>query len=196
MRHGQLNEYYAAFLEAEGDVPFSVKALDARGDLIARYAWAIPNDEAIQQCVRMSPIVEVGAGTGYWAKLITQAGGDVIAYDIANTRRNNCYHNKVAGNDMWFDVRKGDETVLGRHADRTLLLCWPPYATPMAQNCLRQYAGHTLLFVGESRFGCTGDDGFFDLLTTEWDLRKRVDIPQWCGIHDAMFVYTRKVPST
>jgi hypothetical protein len=36
-----------------------------RADLVHKYAWAIPNEEAIATIAALSPIVELGAGTGY-----------------------------------------------------------------------------------------------------------------------------------
>ena len=36
-----------------------------RHDFTHKYAWAIPNDEAIHTIASLGPIVEMGAGTGY-----------------------------------------------------------------------------------------------------------------------------------
>src|SRR4051794_21992422 len=54
-----------------------------RKQLIWAFAWAVPSDEAIEEIARHGPIVEIGAGTGYWAWLLAQAGADVLAYDRA-----------------------------------------------------------------------------------------------------------------
>lgn len=56
-----------------------------RQNLVTRYAWAIPSPESIDWIISYlngRPVVEVGAGTGYWAWLLSQAGVDVNAYDI------------------------------------------------------------------------------------------------------------------
>jgi hypothetical protein len=47
------------------------------------YSWAVPTDEAIAAIANASPfgVVEVGAGTGYWAMLLRHRGVDVLAYD-------------------------------------------------------------------------------------------------------------------
>ena len=55
-----------------------------RSQLIARYGFAVPSDEALTAIERCSPqgVIELGAGTGYWAFLLQQRGVDVVAFDI------------------------------------------------------------------------------------------------------------------
>src|SRR5579885_3340313 len=77
------------------------------------------------------------------------------------------------------------------HPRRTLFLGWPPYKLPMASRCLANYAGRTVIFVGELG-GCTGDDAFYEAVDRDWRIEKVVAIPQWIGLHDRMFVLTRK----
>lgn len=48
-----------------------------------KYAFAVPNERALQVIAYYSPVVEVGAGTGYWAGLLRKRGVEVIAVDIA-----------------------------------------------------------------------------------------------------------------
>ena len=45
------------------------------------YAFAVPNAEALAVLRQHSPLVEWGAGTGYWAALLQRAGADVVALD-------------------------------------------------------------------------------------------------------------------
>eukprot|EP00418_Pyrodinium_bahamense_P055203 CAMPEP_0179168408 /NCGR_PEP_ID=MMETSP0796-20121207/82838_1 /TAXON_ID=73915 /ORGANISM="Pyrodinium bahamense, Strain pbaha01" /LENGTH=84 /DNA_ID=CAMNT_0020871165 /DNA_START=1 /DNA_END=251 /DNA_ORIENTATION=+ len=66
-------------------------------------------------------------------------------------------------------VLRGHEDVVRRYGDRALLLVYPNPG-PMAYNCLRNYSGNTLVYVGEGRGGVNGDDAFFDLLGEEWKL--------------------------
>ena len=156
-----------------------------------KYAWAIPNKAAIAALVEHSPIVEIGAGTGYWAALVKDAGGDIIAFDSHPPSINsdkNPYHQNQA---MLFSVKRGSESAAAKHSDRTLFLCWPPYDSSMASGALKMYTGQTVIFVGEGCGGCTGNDKFFNLLENEFTLEKEISIPQWCGIHDRMMIYSR-----
>lgn len=171
------------------EVRDSWESLKHRQDFVKTYAWAIPNHEAIETICKYSPIVEIGAGAGYWAMLLQEAGCDIVAYDIALEPGKNFY---IGREEKYFPVQEGGEEKVGEHQDRTLFLCWPPYAEPMAYDALSQYIGKTVIFIGEGHGGCTGCDDFFELLESDFDLIETVDIPQFYGIHDSLYVYERK----
>lgn len=161
-----------------------------RRRLCQKYAWAIPCRTALDAIMRHSPngIVEIGAGVGYWAKMLRDRGADVLAYD-RHPNPKNFYH---AGNVPLTDVIYGTSGLAKRHSERTLFLCWPPCAEPMAFDCLRLFKGSTFIYVGEGNGGCTGDDKFHEMLGEMWEEIDDVDIPQWGGIHDYLTVYRRK----
>jgi len=76
--------------------------------LIQKYAWAIPDERALKICSEFGPIIEVGAGKGYWAWLLKQRGVDIIAFDK--------YAYKEKG---WMEVKKGDPSVLSTDAAKS-----------------------------------------------------------------------------
>lgn len=88
-------------------------------------------------------------------------------------------------------MRRGGPEVLAGHPNRTLLLCWPPYGSPLAAACLRAYRGAGLAFIGEGEGGCTGDPLFHRALRRSWRPVQRVAIPTWPGLHDALTIYQR-----
>jgi hypothetical protein len=51
----------------------------------ASYTLSVPTEPALGAIAEASPhgVVEVGAGTGYWARLLHDCGVDVVAYDLA-----------------------------------------------------------------------------------------------------------------
>lgn len=164
----------------------------ARAALVAEYAWAIPDDRAIATIVGLGkPVIELGAGNGYWASLIAEAGGTVECYD-----REPGDHSEGATGKLWHPVSEGTCDVITRaHKDHALMLVWPPYATPMGTECLLRFmeaGGSTLVYVGEGSGGCTADDEFHRILDEHWVNEKYVSIPQWHGIHDGLSVYRRK----
>ena len=60
-----------------------VLALPARRrELAALFAWAIPDEGALAVLARHAPLLECGAGTGYWAALLRARGADVLASDL------------------------------------------------------------------------------------------------------------------
>jgi hypothetical protein len=175
-------------------------SIDWRKTFVKKYAWAIPSEEAIAVIKRhVQKIIEIGAGTGYWAYVLAQVGIDVVAYDLQP------FHNHWS-DERWFDVLQGSERLSKQYSDRALMLCWPPYADPMATDALQVYEGNTLIYIGEDEGGCTADNEFHRLIgasywdsesdqmvkpQSEWTLAEWVNLPQWQGIHDNLYIYTR-----
>lgn len=164
----------------------------AREGLVHEFAWAIPCDAAIAAIVGLGkPVVELGAGNGYWASLIAEAGGTVECYDREPGR-----HIRGEKSKLWHPVSQGTCDVITRaHKDHALLLVWPPYDTPMGTECLLRFmeaGGSTLVYVGEGSGGCTADDGFHRILDGHWSEAQYVCLPQWSGIHDGLSVYRAK----
>lgn len=159
----------------------------ARRELVLKYAWAVPDDAALDTIKRYSPrgVVEIGAGTGYWAGLLRERGVEVAAYDRHPYRSGHA-------DGCWSQVKRGGPYMASFHPMKTLFLSWPPYADTMASRCLDTYAGNTLAYIGEGPGGCTGDDDFHHKLETEWDVITEIGIPQWEGIHDRLSIYHRK----
>lgn len=163
-----------------------------REELRSRYAFAIPSPEAIALINGYGPIVEIGAGTGYWAKVLSDHGGDVLAFDLLGLAWEQWFpHGQVEG----VVVGRGGSEKAVEHAQRTLLLVWPPYDEAMAHDVLRQYegaGGRRLVYVGEGPGGCTADDDFFAAIGNgTWKEAATLAIPQWTGIYDNLWVYER-----
>ena len=157
-----------------------------RRQLVQQYAWAIPNEEAIATIAALSPIVEVGAGTGYWACLVAQAGGHIDAYDIAPpTIRNNTFKH----NTLWHPVMPVEWLKWEKTQRYTLMLCWPPYGRDMASKTLQQFRGTRVIYIGENAGGCTGDDAFHEALKRYWHLIQSLPLPQWEGVYDRLQVW-------
>lgn len=162
---------------------------DNRGELVREYAWAIPSDEALRKIVNFAPrICEIGAGTGYWAYMLSQYGANVVAYDIAIP---GIHDNKWEHKKTWFDVKHGDALTINQHQDRALMLCWPPYSKPMAEAALQLYTGQRVIYIGEGSYGCTATEKFHEILDNEFT-GECVDIPQWDGLHDSVYLMERK----
>jgi hypothetical protein len=182
------------------------------------YSWAIPNQEAIDKLVELSPVVEIGAGGGYWAWLVRENGGVIHAYDIepvpgygkrgySGARSDN--GNKYVDFD-WGTVKKGGpEKVLEHPECKTLFICWPDYGGSAAYESAIRFKGDTIVYIGEWSGGCTGDGKFFKLvgdsdpwfdenekaslegIEQQWQIKETIDIPQFYGLHDAMFILER-----
>ena len=172
-----------------------------RMDWTRKYAWSIPNEEALECLARHAPIVDMGAGTGYWSYLMRQRGIDVIPYNVKHSVITDHFSKYV-----WVPQSRGGPAKLRKHGDRTLFLSWPDYNTDFAARCLEEYPGDTVIYVGEGSGGCTGDAKFHERLDgyrydenyeeqvvpTPWRETETVAIPQWWGMNDYMAVYKRE----
>ena len=187
---------------------------DGRRRAIRDYAFAVPTDNALDAIARHAPygVVEVGAGTGYWAWQLEALGVDVIAYDLLPPP--SAENEWFAGRQAWTSVCQGDERAAAAHPDRCLLLCWPTANTVWPGDAVEAFhgaGGTTIAVVGEGAGGRTGDDRFHALLG-ELDRcypcrlafadgictcavprlyrpAVTVDIPTWSGFEDRLVIY-------
>jgi hypothetical protein len=186
------NPLFARWLEAGGYWPSAAnRAL--RIELARTHSFAIPSEQALAAIGRHAPIVEVGAGTGYWAHLLEQRGVDILPYDRAPPNEwSNGHHNKFHGNARpWTRIHTASAEVAARHPDRTLMLCWPPYDMTMSEQAIDAYDGDTIIYIGEEPGGVTATYGFFARLTSRFALTTSFAVPRWCGCRDFLTVWRR-----
>lgn len=179
-----LLQFYEA---ADGKSCLTRGSYEARTLATQLWSWAVPNDEALVTIQRYAPIVEIGAGRGYWAAMLRSRGVDVKAYDSHPVPN---YYNKVG--EAYTAVHRGRARCAKRFAGHALFLCWPVYDDRMAADCLSRFKGDVVIYVGEGHGGCTGDDRFHEMLSAQFECIEQVDIPKWEGIHDWLTVWKRK----
>ncbi|RDI48546.1 hypothetical protein [Nocardia mexicana] len=171
--------------------------------LQAAYAYAIPSPATVDWMADVCDgrrIVDLGAGRGYWAAQLADAGLNVEAYDSEPPNRMvNASFIEAAGQaDVWHSV--GDlEEYASRSAgpDDVLFLCWPPgWGNAMASEALSAFeaaGGERLVYIGEPKGGKTGDDAFFDALATRWEVKS--EDPQfvsWWNLADRAQCWIRR----
>ena len=165
-----------------------------RRELAALFAWAIPGEGALAVLARHAPLLECGAGTGYWAALLRARGVDVLASDLAppGSPAGNRYH---SGRRPWTEVQAAsavDAVRAARTSGRTLFLCWPPFDDDGASYAaLRAYRGDTFIYAGGAPGGPTGTLRFHRELELNWHPTEQVALPSWPGLRDRLVVYRR-----
>ena len=164
-----------------------------RRELAALFSWAIPDEGALAVLARHAPLLECGAGTGYWAALLRARGVDVLASDLA-TPGSNKYHGKRR---PWTEVqsaRAADAVRASSASGRTLFLCWPPFDDEGASYAaLRAYRGDVLVYAGGEAGGPTGTVRFHRELELNWHPVEQLALPNWPGIRDRVVVYRRNL---
>lgn len=185
------------------------------------FACAVPSAEALDAVAGLkTPVVEIGAGTGYWAALLEQRGVDVVALDVAPPTRLVGENAKDEAKNKFFDatfreVLRGEPADLAAHHDRALVLCWP-YLRFEGRGkwdvtCLDHWKGRTLVHVGEwnAREGGDGESwprgcaspATPEGQTTSLEFQKRVErefrlvkcvrLPNWPFCRDDLTVWER-----
>lgn len=184
----ELARSYEGWLRA----PTGPSAFDRRVACVRRYAFGVPDRAALAAIKKHAPIVELGAGTGYWAYLLRNRGVDIEAYDLAPPdRAPNAYKFEPR---IWTEVKTGGVEVLDQYPDRALFLCWPGYKDTFADEAVRAYTGQVLIYVGEDAGGHTANAAFFERLERDWVRSEQLAIPQWSGAHDHLSIFRRGQP--
>jgi hypothetical protein len=164
---------------------------EVRSAFTSRYSFALPSKETIGVIKHFSTnLLEVGAGTGFWAWQLRKAGIAVIAT------------NKPGPSGYKFKLGLYNPVVLMDSikasllwSDRDLLMIWPCYNRPWAADTLKYHQpGRYLFYIGESSGGCTGDDRFHEIINdpSQYDFVAFHEMSRFTAINDNLYIYRRK----
>jgi hypothetical protein len=160
------------------------------------YAYALPSPKTLQWMAKSSsgrPLIELGAGRGYWAAQLARQGLTIEAYDVEppSLVRNPSFPAARGQRDAWYEVGNLEEFALRKASlgDGVLFLCWPPgWGNKMASESLIDFedaGGTEIIFIGEPQGGKTADDQFFELLSTRWRLASQdLNFVSWWNLND------------
>lgn len=160
------------------------------------YAYATPTTKALDVIKKYSPLIEIGAGTGYWSSLLKLNGVDIQPYDIvppssssSTTTTSNEFHGKVP---TFTNVSIGGaEMLTNDNRNKSLFLCYPPPLSAMASECLQYFRGKFIIYVGEWQ-GNTADLKFEEELQSQFNLVMIVKLPNWSNTYYNLSVWERK----
>lgn len=174
----------------EAYIKGSLPRYKARTEFNREISFAIPCAEAIAMIAQSRLLLEVGAGTGYWAALLAKAGCDVVATDAASGVTG--YRQTIG---RYHEIRQLKASrAVKVWPERDVLMVWPSYDQSWAAWAARGMdRNRSLYFIGEGRGGCTADDSFFKVLERDFEEVAECDIPQWDGIHDWLRHYRKLV---
>lgn len=150
-----------------------------RDRVTSSWTWAIPAPESVAWIVTIldgRPVVEIGAGCGYWAWLLAQSGVDVNAYDLYPVGHEQSWYSpefmlrkgrsgKPVDVQEFYPIKQAgvEALTLPENQDRVLFTCWP-MMEKWAGDMLLTYQGPGVIYIGEGPGGCTGDPVFHKLL--------------------------------
>ena len=176
------------------------------------FAFAVPSDEALAALGELGPLIEMGAGSGYWAWVLRNRGADILAYDIEPASES-CDNMFILSS--FTEVLPGTSASVlagGKNAERALFICWPwsteleklPKYEVWDEDCLKAYSGSTVAYVGamnigphaaEGWSGMTSSLAFQKFLLAHFDLQQKIALPHFGDVKlydNDLFVYTRK----
>lgn len=174
------------------DTPFMQKLhleMQNRTTFNRYFGWSYPSPNAVAEIkdfVGQAKIVEINAGRGIWAHLLQFENVKIIPTD--SEPPNLRYIEVIAA-----EASTAVKTYL--QPGDCLMTSWPDYMANYATKAVKLALdlGLTkLIYVGEPPGGCTGDDGFHEMVDQSFNLIKELSIPQWWGIHDRVYLYQRK----
>ena len=168
------------------------------------YACAVPSDDALTVLSNLgSPILELGAGSGYWGALLRMRGVECALFDRSPPTENgrNLYFSRT-----FTEVLLGDGDKASEYPDHALLLVWPyseqeaaaPWAhgsEPWDASALAAYKGSVVAHVGEleeDAANVTTSLPFKQRLAADFCLESSLELPSWIHCSDRLTIWRRK----
>lgn len=160
--------------------------------------WGMPCEEAIKALtlkLRGKQVLEVMAGCGYLAHLLSQAGVNIVATDECPDQawKRPSHKKQVLHNFSFVEPLGALEALKKYDGSDTVIMSWPPYDQPDAYKVATNLKkGQTLIYVGEGAGGCTGDDQFHECLREKFiELEWEIPWFKFPHIHDSLRVYKK-----
>ena len=157
-----------------------LKAIMKRRKMCEIFSFSIPSLEALQTITEFQPILEVGAGSGFWAALLIKNNCDIIATTIDD--KNHPFPKKFTEIEY---LRAID--AIKKYPDRTVLCSWPSIDTWPEE--ILPYIKKRLILIGEEEI--TATDKFHEIIYNEFKEIKDCKLPRWLMIKDHLTVYER-----
>jgi hypothetical protein len=174
-------------------ISFGVWEPHAREVYLQQYGCVRWTEDALQRVRKLSPLIELGAGTGHWQQELTLRGADVLAFDNFSTpspAAGNINNQAVVGK-----VAHGDESKIDQNRRRTLMLCYPP-DDEFASRCLELYQGKWLVYIGEGRGGVNASPDFFDELEKNWVVHEVLELLPFPQCFERLYILRRRREGT
>ena len=164
----------------------------ARTNFIQQFSFAVPCSEVLDSLASLEPILEVGAGTGFWAHLMRMRGIDVWATDGEDESTRNTHSQVVAG--FGINERLDGQVAVESYPGLNVFMCWPPYWTDWPERTLLAMERGMYLAVICDRAGVAGSAQFHGILETQFEeqVHLRVHQPNWPRIWDSFSVWRKK----
>ena len=161
---------------------------ETRTKYALKYGYGVPCREVIHAVAQYGPLLEVGAGNGFWSFWLRSKGCDVIATD---PKEAGMFNQKNHINDL---VQIEAVEALQRFPNRNVLIVWPYYTSTWPTDIVqRMKVGQILCYVGEGPLGCCAPPSFFSALNQHGvELIYMHRSPAWHMVIDYLAIYRKQ----
>jgi hypothetical protein len=166
-----MENYLLKILKEENGQSYKVlnkRLVNIRLAAAEKYSWGIPNNNALNEISKYQPITEIGAGLGYWSKLLQDRGVNIFPFDI----------DLPSKDERWTTVYKFyKKTNINPYS--SLMMCWIP--KDISIKISNKYNGNIILWIGES------------IKFNNFEIKNIIQIPKWNGFQDCLYIFKRNI---
>ena len=162
----------------------SVERFSMRIEHIHTFGFGHLTSDIVETLKELGPLVEVGAGSGYWTAELQDAGIDIIATNP------NEFSYSDSWREEWCEIERISAlSAVEKYPERNVLMVWP-CMDDWGADVLNSVKNQTVIYIGESQNGCTASDKFFDIIDAEFQVEIH-SIRSLTGVYDNMYVLNR-----
>jgi len=185
-------ELRAQGLDGAGEPADRAQALrEVRKAFIRNWGFSIPCAECVAALRALdAPLVEIGAGSGYWVALLRAAGLDVIGADVANAGEGD--YGSGLGRVCPIEALDGPQAVAA-YPERDVFCSWPTPDNDWAVVAARALGtGRAFALIGDGPAGDIGTPELYAELAANFKQVAEVAIPRFPRVQDRLTIH-RKV---
>jgi len=173
-----------------GDGPQAASLREVRKAFRRAWGFSIPCAEAVAALKALDhPLLEIGAGSGYWTALLRAAGLDVIATDVASEGEGP--DGSGLGRHAPVEALGGPQAVRA-YPERDVFCSWPTEGAAWALEAVREIGvGRAFALVGDPPGGVVGTPELHAFLADHFSVEAVVRLPQFPRVDDALTIHRR-----
>ncbi len=173
-----------------GEGPEAQAHREVRKAFCRVWGFSIPCREAVEALRGLNhPLVEVGAGSGYWTALLRAAGLDVVATDLE--AQGEGPYGSGMGRYAPLEALGAVEAVRA-YPGRDVFCSWPSAGADWCAEAVSEIAvGRAFAWIGDRPGGVTATPALHEVLAERFEPVAEVEIPQFPWVDDRLTIHRR-----